>query len=160
MSTRVVHLHIDRIVVEGLPASAQQRFMRALEQGLNGFANDGLAQSGFAGQKPAAQGGITKSRITALDAGQIRSGAGRKATAEQAAGQIVQALQQKLGGARQAVAGSSSADSAAVRTTSAGSGSAHSGSANSSSSRLTAAAPQRRSSSPAPQSGGEGKPRA
>lgn len=86
MSSRVLHLHIDRIVVDGLPASAQQRFVRALKSGLTEMAENGIPPGLSAGKR----------RISSLDAGQLARGA----SGEQAAGQVLRAIQQNLSSAR------------------------------------------------------------
>jgi hypothetical protein len=86
MTTRALHVHIDRIVVEGLPASGQARFTRALEGRLREMAESGLA-AGFKGG--------TRKRIAGLSAGELRPGA----TAEQAAAQVAGAIGRAVTGA-------------------------------------------------------------
>jgi len=76
---RSVHLHIDRIVVEGLPETGQRQFSRALEDRLRAWAGSGIAD-GFASD--------AWMRIRVLDAGQLRTGA----TASQAAAQVVRSV--------------------------------------------------------------------
>jgi hypothetical protein len=83
MNTRTLHLHIDRIVVEGLPASRQHQFVRALEGQLTQMAENGL-DTAFTR--------CEQHRIASLNAGQLRPGA----TAEQAAAQVVNSLTQSI----------------------------------------------------------------
>lgn len=85
MNSRTVCIHIDRMVVEGLPALAQQRFVSALKKQLTQMA-EAQAPYGFAA------GGSR--RISSLDAGRLRSGS----TPEQAAAQITATLRGKLAG--------------------------------------------------------------
>ena len=40
---KTLHLHIDRIVVEGLSESGQRRFVRVLESQLHALAESGIA---------------------------------------------------------------------------------------------------------------------
>jgi hypothetical protein len=87
MNARRVHVHIDRIVVDGLPTSGRKRFLRALEVQLEELAESGLADATSSPRR----------RIGSLQAGQMRPGAG----AEQAAGQVAAALRQRLGGGEQ-----------------------------------------------------------
>lgn len=86
MSSRVLYLHIDRIVVDGLPASAQQRFTRALKRGLTEMAENGIPPGLTAGKR----------RISSLEAGQLPRGA----SGERAAGQVLRVIQQNLSSAR------------------------------------------------------------
>jgi hypothetical protein len=86
MSSRVVHLHVDRIVVDGLPASAQQRFIKALKSGLTEMAENGIPPGLSVGKRS----------ISSLDAGQLPRGA----SGERAAGQVLRAIQQNLSSAR------------------------------------------------------------
>ncbi len=86
MSSRALHLHIDRIVVAGLPASAQQRFVQALKSGLTEMAENGIPPGLSVGKR----------RISFLDAGQLPRGA----SGERAAGQVLRAIQQNLSSAR------------------------------------------------------------
>lgn len=79
-----LHLHIDRIVVEGLPEAGQRQFASALRAQLHEFAQSGIADE-FSG--PA------RRKIAALNAGQLRAGT----TPSQAALQVVQALRQDIG---------------------------------------------------------------
>jgi hypothetical protein len=85
MSSRTIHLHIDRMVVQGLPPHAQQRFVRAIEKQLahmvEAQAPQGLAAGG-------------SRRIASLDAGRLPRGA----SPEQAARQITAALHGQLAG--------------------------------------------------------------
>ena len=85
MNSRALHIHINRMVVEGLPARAQQGFVRALEKQLGQMACDGL---------PAAFYGATSRRIATLDAGRLGPGA----TPEEAAAQVTAALRSGIAG--------------------------------------------------------------
>jgi len=85
MNSRVLHLHIDRLVVDGIAAQGKQRFVRALEAQLTRLAQDGL---------PAALAGGRVRRIGQLDAGPMRAGS----TPEQAAAQVTAALRGSLAG--------------------------------------------------------------
>jgi len=78
-----VNLHIGRIVVHGMPRTGGRHFAIALEEMLRQWAGSGLAGT-VPGNAPRA--------IPSLDAGRFRPGA----TPEQAAGQIVQAIQTRL----------------------------------------------------------------
>jgi hypothetical protein len=78
-----LHLTIDRIMVDGLPASGQRRFVSALQQKLREFAQSGIPEE-FAGN--------TGKRIQSLGAGQLRPGA----TPEEAALQVVTSIRQSL----------------------------------------------------------------
>jgi len=84
MKRRTLHLHIDRLVVEGLPARSDKSFARALEAQLAKLASHGL-QDAF--------GRASRRRIASLDAGVMRAGA----TPEQAAAQVGDALRRGLG---------------------------------------------------------------
>lgn len=77
-----LHLHIDRIVVEGLPESGQRRFRRALEFELQQLAESGVPAS-------IAESSIRK-RIQAVNAGPLRPGT----TPEQAAAQVARSIRQ------------------------------------------------------------------
>jgi hypothetical protein len=77
MSRRTFHLHIDRLVVNGVPAHSQSRFVRALETQLTKLASEGTHEA-FGHDR----------RIASLDAGVLRAGA----TPEQAAAQVSAAL--------------------------------------------------------------------
>ena len=79
-----LYLHIDRIVVEGLPAAAQRQFVSSLEEKLREF-----AESGVADEFP----GNMRKRMQSLSAGQLRPGA----TPAQAATQVVQSIRQNIG---------------------------------------------------------------
>jgi hypothetical protein len=81
MSKRTVHIHIDRLVVDGIDAGGQQRFVRALEAQLAEAARGAAAGGAFAGT------GLTR-RIGRVDAGEMRAGA----TPERAAGQVAKAV--------------------------------------------------------------------
>lgn len=99
-----LHLHIDRIVVDGLPEPEQRRFAQVLESHLDQFARNGVATR-FATS--------LRKTIPSLNAGRLRRGA----TAEQAAALVVHALRQSIG------AGQSSKQAPAA--TSAGEASRH-----------------------------------
>jgi hypothetical protein len=80
----VVNLHIGRIVVHGMSRAEGRRLARSLEEQLRQWSEGRLAE-GLPGTAPRA--------IPSLNAGQLRPGA----TPAQAAGQIVQAIQTRLG---------------------------------------------------------------
>jgi hypothetical protein len=84
MNSRALHIHINRLSVEGLPACEQRLFMRALEKQLSALASGGL---------PGAFTGGTH-HIAVFDAGRVWSGA----TAEQAARQVTTGLGKALAG--------------------------------------------------------------
>jgi hypothetical protein len=79
-----VHLHIDRIVVHGMSRAHGRRLAIVLEEKLRQW-----AESGLAGVVP----GDAPQAIPSLNAGQILP----RATPAQAAAQIVQAIQTRLG---------------------------------------------------------------
>jgi hypothetical protein len=81
MSKRTVHIHIDRLVVEGIDARGQQRFVRALEAQLAEAARGAATVGAFAGN------GLMR-RIGRVDAGEMRAGA----TPERAAAQVASAV--------------------------------------------------------------------
>ena len=83
---RTVHLHVDRVMVDGLPAAEQRQFARALEARLRAWAASGAASQ-------LADGG--RVRISALDAGQLKPGA----TASQAAAQAAHFITRGASGA-------------------------------------------------------------
>ncbi len=85
MNRRTLNLHIDRLVVEGLPAHSEKRFVRALEAQLTKLASQGM---------PEAFGRGHMRRIASLDAGVMRAGT----TPEQAAAQVTAALHSNLAG--------------------------------------------------------------
>jgi hypothetical protein len=85
MNRRTLHLHIDRLVVEGLPAHSEKRFVRALEAQLTKLAIHGLQDAFRRGQAR---------RIASIDAGVMRAGT----SPEQAATQITAALRSGLAG--------------------------------------------------------------
>ena len=85
MKRRTLHLHINRLVVEGLPAHSEKRFVRALETQLTKLAYEGMHE---------AFGGVCARRIASLDAGTLRVGT----TPEQAAAQVTAALSSGLAG--------------------------------------------------------------
>lgn len=80
---KTLHLHIDRIVVEGLSESGQRRFVRVLESQLHALAESGIAD-GFTRN--------TRKRLQMLEVGQLRHGA----TPEQAAAQVIQSIRQSV----------------------------------------------------------------
>lgn len=82
MNARILHLHVDRIVVEGLPEAAQHRFTQALKSGLNRIAEEGL---------PAGMS-TSRRRISSVNAGPVPPGC----SAERAAGQVVRAIRQSI----------------------------------------------------------------
>jgi hypothetical protein len=89
----MIHLHIDRLVVEGLPASAEKRFVQALEAELRQLAKSGGANGGSA--LDALMGGSMRNvrkRVQAIDAGQLRPGA----TPEQAAARLVGSIRGRV----------------------------------------------------------------
>jgi hypothetical protein len=79
-----IHLHIDRILVRGIARADGRRFAIALEEKLREW-----AASGLGGVVP----GDAPRAIPSLNAGRLRPGA----TPAQAATQIVQAIQTRLG---------------------------------------------------------------
>jgi hypothetical protein len=81
MSKRIVHIHIERLVVDGIDARGQQRFVRALEAQLAESARGAVAVGVFAGD------GVMR-RIGRVDAGEMRAGT----TPEHAAGQVAKAV--------------------------------------------------------------------
>jgi len=81
---KAVHLHIGRIVVEGLPKAQQRQFARVLEDRLHAW-----AASGAASQLSSSE----HLEIPALDAGLLRPGA----TASQAAMQVVNSIARSVG---------------------------------------------------------------
>ena len=83
MGVKRVEVHIDRLMVDGLPAGERAAFVQALEERLRGVAMD------------AARQGMTESRrIAKVDAGVLRAGAG----AEKAAEQVAESLRRPLMG--------------------------------------------------------------
>jgi hypothetical protein len=108
---KVLHLHIDRIVVEGLSESGQRRFARVLESQLRT-----LAESGIAGEFTR----NTRKRLQALEVGQLRPGA----TPEQAAAQVVRSIRQSVFGKTQ-TAGAARLSAAAPAPVEPGGGEAH-----------------------------------
>ena len=86
MSVRTVHLQIDRIVVDGLPATAHQNFVKALEQRLAEMARESLA----AGPT------LSEVRTGGIDAGRLPHRATGERAAEQVVGAIRQAGQRKV----------------------------------------------------------------
>ena len=81
MSERTVHIHIDRLVVDGIDARGQQRFVRALEVQLAEAVRGADAAGAFRGD------GSTR-HIGRVDAGEMRAGS----TPERAAGQVAKAV--------------------------------------------------------------------
>jgi hypothetical protein len=87
---KAVHLHIDRIVVDGLPEARQRQFARSLDEQLRQWAASGAAS------------GMTKNRrvkIPALNAGLLKPGA----TASEAARQVVNSVARRLGASGQSM---------------------------------------------------------
>jgi len=84
MNARSLHLRIDRIALEGLSDQARRRFPSALESALGK-----LDASAF--ERSAASG---RFRISNVDAGRIPS----DATAERAAGMVVDGIRRNLSG--------------------------------------------------------------
>ncbi len=82
---KAVHLHIDRVVVDGLPAAGQRQFARSLEERLRAWAAGGAADGLATGADV---------RIGALDAGLLRP----DATTAQAAGQVVRSIARGVSG--------------------------------------------------------------
>jgi hypothetical protein len=80
---KAVYLHIDRIVIDGLPEIEQRRFAGALEERLRAWAQSGAA-GWFAGD--------ARMRISTLDAGQLRP----DVTASQAAMQVVRSIEKSV----------------------------------------------------------------
>ncbi|HWG19559.1 MAG TPA: hypothetical protein VG225_03450 [Terracidiphilus sp.] len=78
-----LHLHIDRIVVEGLSAADQRQFAAALEAQLRDLAGSGIANQ---------LSGNVRRRMASLDAGWLRPGA----TPKQAAMQVVESIRQSI----------------------------------------------------------------
>jgi hypothetical protein len=76
-----VHIHLDRLLVEGLPAGEKQAFLRALEERMRALAAD-----------VATEGMNRSQRIVKVDAGVMRGLGG----AETAAGQVVKAVRRAL----------------------------------------------------------------
>jgi hypothetical protein len=76
-----VHLHIDRLVVEGLPEAQQRQFARSLEQQLRAWAVSGVTRN-------------SRVRVQTLSAGILKPGA----TASEAASQVIHSLTHRLGG--------------------------------------------------------------
>ena len=81
MTKQTVHIHIERLVVDGIDARGQQRFVRALEAQLAESARGAAAGGVSAGD------GVMR-RIGRVDAGEMRAGA----TPERAAGQVAKAV--------------------------------------------------------------------
>lgn len=79
---RALHLHIERIVVNGLPAPQQRQFVGALEKKLQEMALQGLGAS-FGAWRP---------RIASLDAGVLRP----EARAAEAAAQVADSIRRSL----------------------------------------------------------------
>jgi hypothetical protein len=83
VGVKSLHLHIDRIVVEGLPESGQRQFLSALETHLRELAESGIANHFMRN---------TRQRLPSLDAGELRPGA----SPAQAAAQVAAAIRQTL----------------------------------------------------------------
>lgn len=84
-----LHLHIDRIVVEGLSQAGQRRFAGALEAQLRAMTEGETGEGDLLNQFTRS----TRKRIPALNAGQLRPGA----SPEQAAAQVVRSIRQSIG---------------------------------------------------------------
>jgi hypothetical protein len=84
MGMKSLYLTIDRIVVDGLPASGRHRFVSALQQRLRESAQKGISEE---------FGRDADKRIQSLSAGRLRP----KATPDDAAQQVVNAIRQYLG---------------------------------------------------------------
>jgi hypothetical protein len=84
MGMKSLHLAIDRIVVDGLPASGRHRFVSALQQRLREAAQNGISEE---------FGRDADKRIQSLSAGRLRP----KATPDEAAQQVVNAIRQYIG---------------------------------------------------------------
>jgi hypothetical protein len=89
MSQRTVHIHIDRLVVDGMDARGQQRFMRALEAQLAEAARQAVAAGAFRAD------GFTR-HIERVDAGEMPAGA----TPEKSAGHVAKAVGTAIQGGR------------------------------------------------------------
>jgi hypothetical protein len=83
MGMKSLYLTIDRIVVDGLPASGRHRFVSALQQRLRESAQKGISEE---------FGRDADKRIQSLSAGRLRP----KATPDDAAQQVVNAIRQYL----------------------------------------------------------------
>jgi hypothetical protein len=81
MNKRTVHIHIERLIVDGIDARGQQRFVRALEAQLAESARAAAEARVFAGD-------AIMRHIGRVDAGEMRAGA----TPEHAAGQVAKAV--------------------------------------------------------------------
>jgi len=86
LTSRRLHLHIDRLVVEGLPAGQQRQFVRALEAQLEAQLPD-VASQAFAN-------GNQSQRIPRVQAGPMRAGL----TPESAAARVTTALRGAIAG--------------------------------------------------------------
>jgi len=84
MSSRSLHIHIDRLSVEGLRAQDQLTFVRALERQLTEMASGVLPKAFTAGSRS----------LAGFDAGRLHA----DATPEQAARQVTSALSATLAG--------------------------------------------------------------
>ncbi len=80
-----LHLHIDRITVDGLSATEQRRFAEELEAQLRTLAAEGFAHGRTAGPDRA---------ITSVSASQLRPGG----SAAQAAAQLTDSIRHSMGG--------------------------------------------------------------
>jgi hypothetical protein len=81
MNKRTVHIHIERLVVDGIDGRGQQRFVRALEVQLAEAARGAATAGAFARDS-------VMRHIGRVDAGEMRAGA----TPERAAGQVAKAV--------------------------------------------------------------------
>jgi hypothetical protein len=85
---REIHLHIDRITMDGLSAAEQRSFKRALEAELRDLAAAG---------KLDVTAGSEDRRIRSLHAGELRACTTANRAAAQVAGSIGQALSGRAG---------------------------------------------------------------
>ncbi len=76
---KALHLHIERIVVDGLTASQRRQFVGALEEKLNEMTRHGLSRD---------FGGARRRHIASLDAGVLGPGARAAEAATQVAHSI------------------------------------------------------------------------
>jgi hypothetical protein len=109
-----LHLHIERVVVEGLPESGQRRFMRALEAQLHEWAGTGGDfADGLTHLDAPVSARRVRQRIRALDAGPLRPGA----SPEQAAAQVVRAIRRGVVMNRPAASARRATTASGTRTT-------------------------------------------
>jgi hypothetical protein len=86
MTSRTLHIHIDRLVVEGLAPSAQRQFLSALETQLEAHLPECA--------RPALASGRPSQRIARVSAGEMPAGS----TPQRAATQITTALRGAITG--------------------------------------------------------------